>query len=374
MRCKVCNQILAAICFISLLLSVFATPVFSRYILSDSGVVLTSKVEGSVYTVTYMNGSDVYGVDYVWDNSKAYTSIASAPGEKPDDRAIFEGWKYLDGQDTVTTIPAGNTSNHVLYASWTIPNKHTIRFVDADATLLYQEVFEEGASNISSQGQSAVDAILIDLENKANVDTEKTKITFTVSWEDYSLRNAKDDVTVRAVYTMKAGSGSATITPVYGENGEVDYYKVEATSGLSGEVTIPGMIGGVPVTRVEDISSDTINTGLTKVIFLEGVEVIGANSMAMTSALGAVELPNSLKEIGSNAFASTWGGSLISKDIEIIYNGTWEEWKNVNKANGWDSGLASGSTIVCKDGTATLSVSGGFLGYGATYTWTFVSN
>lgn len=366
---KVRNQILAVSCLIILFLSMFFVPMFAKYILSDSGVVLTSNVEGILYTVTYMNGSEVYDVHYVWDNSQAYTNIVAAPTEKPDNNADFEGWKYLNGENAVTSIPAGNTSNHVLYANWAIPNKHTIRFVDADATLLYQEVFMEGADSISSAGQNEIAEILVELENQANADSEKTKIIFEVSWEDYNLQNAEDDVTVRAVYTMNAGTGSATIIPEYGDNGEVVYYRVVATSGLSGEVTIPGMIGGIPVTRVEDISADTINTGLTKVTFLEGVEVIASNAMAMTSGLKEVELPNSLREIQKNAFSSIFGG-WSGKKLDIYYHGTYDEWKQVTLASGWEQGLVDGSRIICDDGTILeLDVSNSFIGLGGTYTW-----
>ncbi len=362
------NRILATICLAVVLLTTCVRPMYSKYVLSENGLVLTSIVSGSVYTVTYMNESMVYKVDYVWNNSNAYPVLATEPEDKPED-ADFGGWKYLGGTNPVTLIHAGNISNHVLYATWVYANKHTIRFVDSDATLLYEEVFVEGSSTLTESGIVAVEAKRVELENLANKDSAETNITFKVSWSDYNLSTATSDITVRAVYTMTNDTGSATIEPEYGENGEVAYYKVVSTAGLSGDVTIPGMIGGIPVSYVEDISADTLNTTLTKVTFLEGVERIGANALAMTSGLKEVELPNSLKQIEKNAFSSVLGG-LAQKKLTIYYHGTYAQWQQVQKLSGWETGLVSGTRIICDDGTVlVLEVTGGLFGWGSTYTW-----
>ena len=377
---------LATLCLCILLISAVITPTFSRYVLQSDGVLLNSSVSGSVYTVTYMNGNEIYAVEYVWNNTVAY-AVQGAPSNKPADSDGFDGWTVVGNSNAVTSIPADNKLNYVLYANWRYTDKHVVRFVDADATLIYEETFKEKASALSAAGQSAVNDALIELTANANNDelvasgyTIEVSWSIeegeeTVEWTPSMLSSAKGDVTVRALYTVKKkddASQTVTLTPQYDPTtGAVTHYQVDGTQGLSGEVTIPGTIGPIPVTRVEDVSADGLNTGLTKVTFGEGVEVIGQNALAMTSGLAEVVLPNSLERIEANAFSSG-AGSWAQKDINIYFHGTAEEWEAVDKVNNWDQGLYIGSKIICDDGTVweATSTTGGFLGYGAKPVWT----
>jgi hypothetical protein len=377
---------LAALCLCLLLISATIKPVFSRYVLQSDGVLLSSSVSGNVYTVTYMNGNEIYAVEYVWDNTVAH-AVQSAPSNKPADSDEFGGWTVAGGSESITDIPVGNTASYVLYANWIYTNKYVVRFVDADATLIYEETFKKGASTLSSAGQSAVNDALIELTANAN-DDELAASGYTievswsiqegeetVEWTPSMLSSAKGDVTVRALYTLnKTGSNqTVTLTPQYDPTtGAVTHYQVDGTQGLSGEVTIPGTIGPIPVTRVEDVCSDGLNFGLKKVIFGEGVKEIGANALAMTWDLEVVELPNSLESIGANAFSSA-AGSTARKAIKIYFNGTAEEWEKVIKDPNWDQGLYTGSEIICNGEIvwkATGTTGGGFLGSGAKPVWT----
>ena len=375
---------LAALCLCLLLISSTIKPVFSRYVLQSDGVLLNSSVSGSVYTVTYMNGNEIYAVEYVWNNTVAH-AVQGAPSNKPADSDGFDGWTIVGNSNAVTSIPADNESDYVLYANWRYTDKHVVRFVDADATLIYEEIFEEGASKLSSEGQKIIDKALKELKAEADSGLADNGYTTelswsvreggeTVEWTPSMLSSAKDDVTVRALYTLnKTGSNqTVTLTPQYDSTtGAVTHYQVDGTQGLSGEVIIPGTIGPIPVARVEDVSSDDLNSGLTKVIFEEGVKEIGANALAMTSGLKEVVLPNSLERIEANAFSSAFG-SWSGKTITIYFHGTAEEWEALDKVNNWDQGLAKNSKIVCDDGTVWLATgtTGGFIGLGSKPVWT----
>ena len=93
----------------------------------------------------------------------------------------------------------------------------------------------------------------------------------------------------------------------------------------------------------------------------------------MTSGLKNVTIPTSVTSIGANAFSSDLG-SWIGKKVTINYAGTKAEWDAVNKPSDWQDGLEDGSTVVCSDGVYTLKTSGGILGFGKNYTWTWKAN
>ena len=361
-RIRIRIRTLAVVCLAILLLCSAVIPVLARYHATEEGTALKSHLGGNFYTVTYMSLGEVYAVDYVWNNTVAYTVRTDHPAI-PTGAEEFGGWTYVGSTDEVTNIEAGNTLSLVLYANWVYVNRYTVRFVDPKSQLLYEEQFEEGAG-LSSAGQAEIERILQQLEAEANVDSATTNIEYEVSWvaensngnlEDWdpdSLRDARADVTVRAEYTATNTdtSGILNIIPVYGDNDIVTHYEVIGTAGLTGDITVPGTINGIPVAVVTDISSDTLNTGLNRIEFLPGVQEIGDDAMAMTLNLSEVVIPSSVHKIGSNAFANTWGGTLINKTVDITFDGTWERWKEITE-DGWDSGLGGGSRVICTDGT-----------------------
>lgn len=362
-RIRIRIRTLAVVCLAILLLCSAIIPVLARYHATEEGTALKSHLGGNFYTVTYMSLGEVYAVDYVWNNTVAYTVRSDRPA-LPTGADRFGGWTYVGGGDAVTNIEAGNTLSLVLYANWVYVNRYTVRFVDPKSQLLYEEQFEEGATNLSSAGQAEIERIRQQLEIDANVDSALTRIEYSVSWvadngsgelvewDPASLANARADVTVRAEYTATNTdtAGSVQIQPVYGENNVVTHYEVVGTAGLTGDITVPGMINGIPVAIVTDISSDTLNTGLNRIEFLPGVQEIGPNAMAMTSNLSEVVIPSTVNKIGANAFSTTLGGGLINKTVDITFDGTWERWKEITET-GWDSGLGGGSRVICTDGT-----------------------
>ena len=190
-----------------------------------------------------------------------------------------------------------------------------------------------------------------------------------LSWPEYTISD--QDITVRAIYTYQ---GNLNLTPVdTDEDGITDYYRVDAARDLKGSVTVPGNVGGIPVSLVQDLcygsNIGNINRDLTEVKFEHGVEEINSKALAYTRYLNSVYLPNSVKKIGSNAFGSTIG-ALIEKRVTITFNGTMAEWKAIEKPDDWARGLESGSTIICTDGSATLKVYESLI-FGYDYTWTW---
>ena len=137
-------------------------------------------------------------------------------------------------------------------------------------------------------------------------------------------------------------------------DGVIDEYTVEAVSGLSGKIEIPGYVNEAPVKVITDLSSDGLNSSITAIIIKDGVETINSNAFAMTSALKEITIPASVTSVGANAFADTIGGGIFDffgdgKVVTITYDGTWRNWIDKVCKSGWDSGLAKGSSVICKD-------------------------
>ena len=209
---------------------------------------------------------------------------------------------------------------------------------------------------------SASDVLEFDHWEVRNSDGTSTALS------DFKLRNAKGDITIYPYYRIKTGEGSLGLSG-YDDDGDgiYDRYTVEAASGLSGDIVIPGNINGVPVTVITDLSSDFVNGDITSIEIKDGVQEIGSEAFAMTSGLKEVTIPASVTSIGSNAFSSI-AGALVSKQITINYAGTWEQFQDACDEN-WERGLVTGTKVICADGTATLSATEYFLYY--EYNWTF---
>ena len=139
------------------------------------------------------------------------------------------------------------------------------------------------------------------------------------------------------------------------ENGVLKKY-----SGKSDEVVIPAgvtSIGGWAFYGWSGLKSVTIPagvtsigesafwgcSGLTSVTIPDSVTEIGAAAFWGCSGLTSVTIPDSVTEIGAAAF---WGCSGLTS---IIYQGTREQWENVNKGYEWDED--TGDYVVhCSDG------------------------
>ena len=87
---------------------------------------------------------------------------------------------------------------------------------------------------------------------------------------------------------------------------------------------------------------------LTSITISEGVTSIGERAFDMCSSLTNITIPNSVTSIGINAF------DRCSSLTNITYNGTQEQWNNINKVSGWneESPIA---TITCTDGVIQIN-------------------
>ncbi|MBE5736972.1 MAG: hypothetical protein E7348_01025 [Clostridiales bacterium] len=308
-----------------------------------------------IYTVTYLHNNQTFAVEHITDNQSTYSVIA----EKPTQSGVsFAGWINANAV-VVNTIPANNTHNYTLSASW--DKIYLIIFADAQGNVLYQEQITSSSTSLSPQGQATVDQILADLNAEAKQSDMK------VSWSDYEIKNVKEDITVKAIY---AYNGVLNLVPVYEQpdDGIVDYYQVEAVDSLPETVIIPGNVGGVPVKTVIRVAntegaSDWNNyaSNVTTIIIEEGVEnlqiegddKVNTNALAYTPSLKLVKLPSTLKYIGKNTFSRNYGDD--KKVITIEFNGTKAEWKAIEKHKDWDNGLKTGTIVQCTDGYFSLT-------------------
>ena len=293
------------------------------------------------YSITYKEGEKTLITEYVIDNSKVYTVADVISG--------YDHWEMANG-NPVTTIKAGNTTDYILYLGK--ENEYVARFVDQHGNLVVELPFSNGSFKNGAQAPATPPYIGDEFDGV---------------WETYNLK-VKNDIVVRPIYTYK---GNLTLTPVDSTgDGITDYYRVDATKNLSGTVTIPGYLNGIPVEIVSDLcygnDAWNLNSAMTKVTVQEGVERIEADALAYTTKLAEVDLPSTLTYIGSNAFGSDLGklGSLVGQKqvITFNYSGTMADWEAIQKASDWDHGLVVNSKVVCLDGEFLLTKSAGYFG------------
>jgi len=321
--------------------------------LSGDEIIINYKFKAVKYTVTYLNNNELYAVDCIVNNSIPY----SVRSDYPDGGGYsFAGWVNANAT-RVESYPKDNTASYTLTAKW--ENVYLIIFVEADGTVIYEENFTESSTGLSAAGQAIVDQKLAELNNEAAAQH------MTVSWSSYDIANATSDITVRAVYNY---GGILGIVPVYGGDGIVDHYEVQAVDdNLPEEIVVPGYVGGLPVKIVQRItnvagSSDWNNyeRNIKRIVIGEGVEELAHNSLSYTPNLVEVQLPSTLKKMGKNTFSRNDLFGMDKKTLTIVYNGTVAEWNAVVAASdsNWDGGLKNGSTVKCLDGTLVLSRSG----------------
>ena len=324
---------------------------------SSAEVMVNYSFSQIFYTVTYLNNNEKYAVDYVTDNTKSYNVTKQAPA---NGSLVFAGWINVNAVK-IDTIPAGNTNDYSLTAKW--DNVYLIIFADANGNIVYEEQFTSSSTKLSDEGQRIVDAKL------AELNVEAAKKNLTVTWSDYTIKGAKSDIMVKAIYNY---SGYLNLVPVYEEpdDGIVDYYKVMAVDTLPASVVVPGFVGDVPVKVIERITNtdgesdwNNYENTVTRITIEEGVERLEWNSLAWTPNLKTVDLPSSINYMAKNVFSRNDLFGNDKKTVTINFNGTKAEWKALlaNSDDDWDGGLKKGSIVNCKDGyfqlEGTLSLS-----------------
>ena len=325
----------------------------------SSGDILVSYVFNTVkYTITYVSDNDIYAIDCITDNERAYTVRATGPD---NGKLVFSDWVNANASP-VDSYPKLNTRSYTLYAKW--DSVYMILFTDEYGSLLYQENFTSSATKLSDEGQATVDQIMAELQ------AEAAPKKLAVSWSDYTIKGANKDITVRAVYTY---NGNLRYTPIDRDSdGIIDYYRLDAVSTLDPVTEILGNLNGRDVEVINKLYKNEDNfdfgSGVTTVIINEGTKTINHNALAYTSDLNTVYLPNSITRLEKNVFSRNTSND--KKAVTIYFNGTVDEWEKVSKHEDWHNGLRTGSKVICTDGYYDLKVTGiAFLGL-EKYTWT----
>ena len=106
---------------------------------------------------------------------------------------------------------------------------------------------------------------------------------------------AATEVVDGITWTYKVSSGKAFV-----DGGS--YSKPAVPITTTGNLTIPAMLGGYPVTSIGSYAFRNC-IGLTRVTIGAGVTSIGSSAFSGCGALMSVMISNSVKEIGDNAFA-----------------------------------------------------------------------
>ena len=108
-------------------------------------------------------------------------------------------------------------------------------------------------------------------------------------------------------------------------------------------------VGVIPEgTKKISYGAFTSCSGLTDIKLPSTLEFIGDSAFEKCSSLSSIILPHSLTYIGEWAFDYCDALSMIA------YEGTMEEWKEVEKGYEW-FGNASAQVVVCNNGEAPIS-------------------
>ena len=282
--------------------------------------------------------------------------------------AVFGGWVNLMGE------PISNdtqfTSDAVLRANYTIelpeePDEpiattHTITFLDARNNPLGGITFTEGATKDTIAKGSFPEAPNLESENMGfrywgvYLDNEY------VDWDSDSFRleDITTDLIVRPQYEY-IGQNLGIVGVDSDGDGTVDYYRVDPVRQLDKDVSIPGMIMGLPVKEIDKLYGNTSNKDqATNVITInvgEGAEIIHTGAFEATPNLTIVYLPSTITTIEERAFAIN-PGQEKNKKVTINYNGTRAQWEAIT-ATDWAQGLQS-ATVICTDQTGTYGKNG----------------
>jgi uncharacterized repeat protein (TIGR02543 family) len=137
----------------------------------------------------------------------------------------------------------------------------------------------------------------------ATAPTSPVRDGYTFSGWDVDFGNIITDLTVTAQYT----NSSSTITEQYYT---ITYFISEdqaviigftSLDGFDGNLEIPALLGGAPVTRIGDNAFSGC-TSLQRLVIPSGVTSIGDFAFYHCTSLSDPSLPNSVTSIGMNAF------------------------------------------------------------------------
>ena len=328
------------------------------------------------YSITYVNDYEVLAIKYVTETGAVTTANSAAQDlvvkwanvNIGAGKFAFGGWMNA-GSTKVTTIDANNTKDIVLYPYFN--NPYTARFVDQQGNVIAYCFFHKEDTTKLNATRIAAEAALPNPGSHFELDYWEVNANGSkVKYEEVNFKNYTYDVTIYPVYKY---TGNLKLTPVDdGNDGTIDYYKVEAVGTLDKVTIIPGYVNGVPVKLVEKLYKNENNwdfgSAVTTIIIEEGVEELARNSLGYTANLTTVELPSTIKTLGKNVFSRNTGDD--EKVLTINYNGTMADWKKITKNEDWHNGLETGTRVNCSDGYFELKAEEYLWGAYETYKWT----
>ena len=293
----------------------------------------TNGVNEGAYTVTYMDENKLLRVEFVASNSSAHTVWAASNykvgAESP------ENWVDASG-NKIPSVDAGNTKHIVLYPKW--KNEYAIRFLDAADNVLYYETFERNKSH--DLDMDAINATLAALQQKVDASKKIIEISWNTDLSSINFKNAKADILVKAVYTIK--DTVITLVEVKDASGNIVGYAVTETKETDLEIDIPSHVGIYPVIQVKE------------------------NAFAGFDNLHVVTLPTTITYLGSNALAADWENGTFESDkgesMTIYYEGSYQQWLDtMTFGAGWSDGVSASTRIFFLNGTDTVDFSQGYL-------------
>ncbi len=173
-----------------------------------------------------------------------------------------------------------------------------------DAQAFYSEYVEYYCNVVPDDSETNTET---ETETETEIDTEKETDTDT-----------------------EADTGNNTTEKDFGyniANGKVTISGFDSTT--TGDVVIPSVIGGYPVTSIGDRAFSGCSS-VSSITIPDSVTIIGENAFSGCTGLTSVYIPSSVKVINSSAFKDC-------SSIETIYfAGTEEQWNMIEKGIGWD--------------------------------------
>ena len=371
----------AAICLLALLLSILTNPTVSRYVLERAGAILKTVITAPPISVTFMDkGTEIHieeklssGMklinlktsiaDYTYSDDTGTNTISFTQALKcPEcNKSIVKNGNYIGCEDTqncgVTFEGWMNASgnlpteitvvrNIVLNAKWNIPNKYHLDFMDLDGNVVVSKQFTSSQSTvtITTQDLSKLNSAATAMGEKLTEESNGSMIV-TATWEDYT--NATTDKTYTmlledATVHMELGFQTTTNKTV----------QIEPHKDATGKIIDTNGDGYPDSYKVVDaiLGDDTVDFTIPDYILGSPVTEIAGQAFAGDGKLQDVVIPNTITTIGMDAFTEydtgIFGIGAEYPQIQLIYDGTQADWKEIAKDPNWDRNIGSGSVII----------------------------
>ena len=271
-------------------------------------------VQNYYYTITYIDNDQTSHIEEV-KTSGDYDPMLYNPSEEMGKTLLY--WENAYSQE-ISSIPAGNMNNYVLYPKW--EGEYVVRFLKADETVVGWGKFQTGVAH-------TITAPEVPSIGDGYTGYWGTVVNGSVvKWEDWSTTDVNNDVLFYAYYE----SNIILLTPIFDENGIQVAYAIDGpTNTENQDIAIPETVNGYPVTNISD------------------------GAFSDFSNVRDIDIPNTMEYIGEDAFAdkeTNFIGQYHYETVQIFFDGTKEEWDNLiaNSHTNWDQYLGITSVVICK--------------------------